>query len=424
MAFKYKTTEYGKMIVKINEKTPCNRAIFYIHDFYDKPENIKEFYDQLMMFDFYGVFFPMDQVEEKFLNNNNWDLLKFYSYVKDILISLNLDEIYLMGNGFGATIALMIAEELKLNFVKLILINPLVSKVSRHTIENLKNFPRNIDETYDLMKKNYIENDIIFSRDKEGNEVIDNARRFVYNHFIYKKIIFDFLSQANITALRKIEKRNYIPTLVIISGSDHLFLSSEIESTYRNSDTVTTVQILDAAHYPWRDNYKEFIDNVMKFLFAGDKLYSDKKLPPEYLYKYLSDEVKENFKQAFGKQIEEREKKEQERIAKENEILEDFNKAAMSEEEVEYYMQFQTETLHASIENAKKYIDKIKNTKIDNEDFITFDIEKHRPNIIYVTKEGYNAYHDGMGNNFYQLKDSKTWTPSIYNKKEDDVNND
>lgn len=146
----------------------------------------------------------------------------------------------------------------------------------------------------------------------------------------------------------------------------------------------------------------------MKFLFTGEKLYTDNKLPPEYLYQYLAEDIKEKFKNTFGKQILEREKKEAERLSKQVEVSSILGDVAMSEEEVAYYMKFQTETLQASIANAKQYIEEIKNNKEEiDEDFITFDQKHHKSNIIYITKEGYNAYHDGQGNNFYQLPNTK-----------------
>ena len=420
MEFKYKQNDYGKVIIQLQDKTPTTRSIFYIHDIYDKPENFEPFIDQLRMFNFYGVCFPMDQTENKYLNNEGITFQSFYTYVRDLLISLDLDEIYLVGNGMGAAIALMLSQDVKLNIIKVVLINPLVSKLSRATKEKLRNIPGNVDETYALMQETYLAEDEVFFRGKEGNVVLDSARRFVYNHYIYKKIMFDFLSINNLNEYRKIEKKNSLPTLVITCGSDHLYLSSEISSTYRNaSDTVTIVEMMASAHYPWRDECEDFVEQVMRFLFTGDKLYTEKKLPPEYLYKYLADDIKEQFKEQFAKQLKEREDKEAERLAKQVDLEDLCGGPAMSEEEVEYYMRFQTETLQASIENARAYVKAVKeadNKEVD-EDFITFD-ENKKSNIIYTTKEGYFAYHDGQGNNFYQLPDSKTWIASKYNKKD------
>ncbi len=421
MEFKYKQNDYGKVIIQLQDKTPTTRSIFYIHDFYDKPENFEPFIEQLKMFNFYGVCFKMDQTENKYFNNEGVTLETFYNDIRDLLISLDLEEIYLMGNGIGAAIALKLSQDVKLNIIKIVLINPLVSKLSRVTKEKLRNFPGNVDQTYDLMHDLYLPDDEVFFRGKEGNTVLDSTRRFVYNHYMYKKIIFDFLSQTHLNEYRKIEKKNSIPTLVMACGSDHLYLSSEISSTYRNaSDTVTTVELLASGHYPWRDEYNEFVEQVMRFLFTGDKLYTEKKLPPEYLYKYLADDIKEQFKEQFAKQLKEREDKEAEKLSKQVDLEEMYGAPAMTEEEVEYYMRFQTETLQASIENAKAYVKSIKDAENKglDEDFITFD-ESQKSNIIYTTKEGYFAYHDGQGNNFYQLPDSRTWIPSKFNKKEE-----
>ena len=43
MEFKYKQNDYGKVIIQLQDKTPTTRSIFYIHDFYDKPENFEPF---------------------------------------------------------------------------------------------------------------------------------------------------------------------------------------------------------------------------------------------------------------------------------------------------------------------------------------------------------------------------------------------
>ncbi len=88
----------------------------------------------------------------------------------------------------------------------------------------------------------------------------------------------------------------------------------------------------------------------------------------------------------------------------------------MSAEEVAYYMQYQTETLQASIANAQQYVAAIQaQSAPPNEDFITFAPQQYPSNIIYTTTEGYLAYHDGKGNNFYQLPNSRKWIPSIHN---------
>ncbi len=426
MEIKYQFTDYGKVIVKMHEgNNPTSRNIFYIHDIYDKPEDIRPFLEELKMFNFYGVCFVVDQTEEKYYNNQGWTLETFYESIRDVLIGLNLEEIYLMGNGIGASIALRLSQDAKLNFVKLILINPAVSKMSRVTREKIKTIPGNVDETYALMEKIYLPNDRVFLRAKEGVEVLDNTRRFVYNHYIYKKIMYDFCLESNIDTIRMCEKRNTIPTLIISCNADHLFLSSEIESTYRNaSDTVSLVEMLDCGHYPWRDNLKEFNDHVMKFLFTGEKLYSENKLPPEYLYQYLADDIKEAFYQKFAKQIDERATKEAARLQKQNDSLCNLSTQIMSAEEVAYYMQYQTETLQASIENAKQYVKAIKEQEqLTNEDFITFEPKQYPSNIIYTTKEGYLAYHDGKGNNYYQLPDSRRWIPSIFNHSDDKEEN-
>ncbi len=51
MEIKYQFTDYGKVIVKLHEGSqPTTRNIFYIHDIYDKPEDIRPFLETLKMF--------------------------------------------------------------------------------------------------------------------------------------------------------------------------------------------------------------------------------------------------------------------------------------------------------------------------------------------------------------------------------------
>lgn len=422
MDFKYKTNDYGKLIYLPVEKTTTNKSIFYIHDLYDEPESFEPFIEQLKMFNFYGIFFDTDQVEEKYDSNNGISFKTMYSKIRDVIISLNLDEVYLIGTGVGATIALLLSQDLKINIIKLILINPYTSKTSQHTRKILKNIPENFDQSYEFLKLMYTEEDEIFSRKKESAGIIYTSRKIIYNYYAYKEIINYITSEEFLKILRVKEKSFTTPTLIFNSARDHFLLSTEIQSTYRNSDNSTTIDLLSSGHYPWRDEPEMLIDEIMKFLFTGEKFYNKKTLPSEYLYKYLQDDIKDEYIDKFSEKIIKREEEALEREIKANEEV-NMTDSVMSKEEIAYHMNSQSEILTNVISEAQQKVEEIKNSNKENDDesFITFD-RSFKDNIIYQTIEGYDAYHDGMENNFYRKPNTTKWIPSKLNKKENTDN--
>lgn len=144
------------------------------------------------------------------------------------------------------------------------------------------------------------------------------------------------------------------------------------------------------------------IDEIMKFLFTGEKFYNKKTLPSEYLYKYLQDDIKDEYIDKFSEKIIKREEEALEREIKANEEV-NMTDSVMSKEEIAYHMNSQSEILTNVISEAQQKVEEIKNSNKENDDesFITFD-RSFKDNIIYQTIEGYDAYHDGMENNFYR----------------------
>lgn len=406
MAYILKKNEYGKFYYQQFNKSKAKRVIFYIHDLTDMSEFHKKFADELKVFHYYSACLPCDsEMELESGKKLTFDYL--VKYIKDLIISLDIEKLFLIGHGIGGAIATEIANIVPTRIVKLVLINPVTSNIGINDTNNLINLPRNVPETYSYLQKMYDKEDTIFNRGIDSNEVINRARRIVYNYREFINFSTNLVSTDNIKRMKRNEENLSVPTLLITGEKNKVLGTSAMIKSFKRKATVA--EFKNSYYYPMHDEFDKYVETVMSFFIFGEKLYNVNRLPNNYIFKFLQNDIKQNYMNTHGEKLQERlQRIEQLKVKQEN----PYDEEPINVEESLYYANQSFEMIKDSIKLAEQKVSEVLASNIDKniiDDIDTYEINSNeKPNSIYNDSKGHKLFNDANGN-AYGMNELGNW---------------
>ena len=403
--------EYGSYLYRAVVGESSNRSIVFIHDYLADPEYHDEFCDKLQIFNYYALYVPYARVRD-FGEEVPLEKVSFISLikqVKDLILSFGNQEIFLIGEGIGATIALAVASLLTKRVQKLVLVNPFTSVASANTIQTIVNIPKNLDECFDLMKKMFFEDSRYLLQGTNSPYVVNPMRKIYYNYNDYCDFTINLVLPKTLEAIKMYENNITIPTLLVVGENDEFLSPIESILAYKKRKNIKVVQLPNTKHYPMLDKNKTFyIESILKFFINDLGLNTAERLPNKYIYKYLSDEWKKYYRTTFAEKLSEREQKEY------LEKLQEYEKEIKNEIEIPQAMDesyIQDFVSHQAV--AIKQVQDIVNYNREQEEqykktlklslapdiYIDYNIPANK---VVVNSQGFEVYHDGKGNGFYR----------------------
>lgn len=399
--------EYGTYLYKPNQNVNNQRCIVFLHDEYDNPDIFEKFAEELKMFDYFSLSLPGDEMfecDDIYRATYNFTC----KYVRDLILSFQYHEIYLIAHGTSAPIALFLASILPHKIKKICLINPFTSKSSVESLKWVSTLPRNIDDMYKVVQRMYFLNDrTIFNNGANSVSVVQRMKNVFHYFEDISNYVEDICSVKILEELRLYEENVRCPIQLLITDQDKWLPAHEAILSFNHNPNVNVVQISKSMHYPLHDQPDATISSIMKFFIRGIGLNNENQLPSKYIYQYLDDEWKEYYRYSFAEKLNSRDLEEY------NKKMSEYEKSLPSikfkndeyDQYLNEYADNQTRSLDMMYEQANQNYQQTKALEEYYREAAnpTIQIDFNVPaNVINMNSQGYEVYHDGKGRAYYR----------------------
>lgn len=195
---------------------------------------------------------------------------QFAADVCQLIKTLDLHDIYLIGHSMGGGIAMMVANQMPERIKKMVIVTPMNSRGVKKVFNFLFYFqPKTLDaikKFYDIIMYDYANNKHKLSN-KEIEDVIALQTKYEKNFNTLKR---NMISLKNHLALRKAEKNIRVPTLLMVGKHDGCI---DAKMTIRNiknrmkhqSELLSIYQFEHAGHIPFLEQTDLYYQIIMDF---------------------------------------------------------------------------------------------------------------------------------------------------------------
>lgn len=245
---------------------PSKGIIFFIHGYAVNSDYHNSFSDLVQDYDYYAIEHPGHGITPL----KNKKQLKPYAFATNIvqlIETLDLKEINLIGHSMGGGIAMMVAQMIPDRIKKLVIVTPMNSKGTTKVFNFLFKFnpksEKELDKFYDILMYDYKQNKHLISP-QERQGVINLQTKFKNNFNILKR---NMASIQNMKKLKLFEKNIKQPTLLIVgAGDDCINAKSTIKNLTKKNSNLHVYEFKEAGHIPFVEKLNEYYNVIMDFL--------------------------------------------------------------------------------------------------------------------------------------------------------------
>lgn len=248
--------------------------IVFIHGFatnshYHDNYFVKYFEDE---YDYYSIQLPGAGYQEWNLNKKP-EVHDMALYCVNVIDSLNIDNIILMGHSMGGGLAPRVANLLKSKIKLLISVTPMNSKISPFKIFNYFSFnPKNIKKNFKLQKKLYFDLTKVYKTQEEINKFLNEELKYQMDHRdFFVKLKKSMFSLKNVNIGKANERQISCPTLVIAGKYDKVIPHKSVLKAFKNNkynkDKDIHFELMqNSAHLPFQEEQLLYVKIIKEFI--------------------------------------------------------------------------------------------------------------------------------------------------------------
>ncbi|TNK82610.1 hypothetical protein C4M98_00475 [Mycoplasmopsis pullorum] len=242
-----------------------DKNLIFVHGFSSEFNYFTDLFDNFSDYNIYGLNMPGHGKSE--FNFDKMNLLYFKDIFINFVNSLNIKNITLIGHSMGGGIAMMVVPQLKKIIDKIILVGPM-SRSGLSRVQEFEEcfFPRNIKDYEKLVNLCYYDPNIILLNSEIMNNVSNYLKTSKSLDAVYK-LGHSLPNLENMDSIETGLKSFDKPLLLIYGEADGIIDLQNIDNYYLSCKSdVEIVVIKKSGHSIWKENKKDFIDQVNRFL--------------------------------------------------------------------------------------------------------------------------------------------------------------